>query len=571
MGPAVVRLAPAALAAVAFILGARADEPLVPALGLVAVLLSSAVVQERVAERLERITVGARRRIRASLELEATRARGEESERVVPEAIRPGEEILIEAGDVVPVDGAVVSGQAIVWPWPDARDTTEVQQGSRLLAGATVQRGRLRVVCTASGAERTLAVLVQHGKGRLDRSLPAARFAERLGLQGAPLVGALLGSTAFLLGASTPQALGVWAATWGALSGALLLHLPAELGARRLASLGRSGIFFPSAGMLDMAGQVSVVVLCARGTILHGEPEVAEVEALREATLERVLALAAGAESVVPHPIASAVLRAAEARRLTPDASRHHHVVTGLGVLCVSSRGAPVVVGSRELLLRERISIAVAEETLRKYESQGKTALLVAEDEHLLGVLALIDGLRPGARAMIQQLSEAGFEPVLLSGDSRQTSEAVGRALGVEHLRPEIPATERGLEVGRLAEGGAVVAVVGRTGFDDSALHAAKVPLVLGLPSVSARDRAISVCGEQPLQAARALVEAQALRHETWMGLLFSVVPAALASVAVASLLLPASFAPLLAAVAAGITAVVLLRRSASNDPGRQL
>ncbi len=467
---------------------------------------------------------------------------------------------MVGGGECVAVDCTVVEGEGSVEPWPDARDAVAVRPGSRILAGARVLNGQLRVTCTASGAQRALVPLVERGPRRLDRSLAAARFAAWAGLGGAPLLGAVLGLLGYALGETASRSLGLAAAAWGAFSGALLLHLPAELGARRLLVLGRGGVFFPSAALVESAGHASIVVLCARGTVLHGEPEVADVEALRDESLERVLALAAGAESVIPHPIASAVLRAAELRNLEPDASRHHQPVQGLGVVCVSSRGVPLVVGSRELLLRERISIALAEETLRRYEAQGKTALLVAEDGHLLGVLSLVDGLRAGARVMVERLAGAGFEPVLLSGDSRRTTEAVGSALGIEHLRPEVPSTERGVEVQRLAGGGAIVAVVGRTSFDDSALHAAQVPLVLGLPTLGMRDRAVAVVSERPLDAAWALAVAHGLGQRTWSGLLLAWVPAALASVAAGSLLIAAWLAPAFAALAAGVSAVWLLR-----------
>src|SRR4030095_6907097 len=104
----------------------------------------------------------------------------------------------------------------------------------------------------------------------------------------------------------------------------------------------------------------------------------------------------------------------------------------------------------------------------------------VALGGRLIGVLGLQDGLRPGARAAVQHLLDVGLEPVLLSGDSRETCEALGRTLDIDHIRPEVPPTERGDEVRRLEEGGAVVAAVGRSPGDDGVLSAAKVAVALG-------------------------------------------------------------------------------------------
>jgi cation transport ATPase len=199
----------------------------------------------------------------------------------------------------------------------------------------------------------------------------------------------------------------------------------------------------------------------------------------------------------------------------------------------------------------------MAEETLRGLESRGLTALMLARDSHLIGVLALQDSLRSGAKAAVQVLLDEGIEPVLISGDSRATTEAVAHALAVEHVRPEVAASMRAREVQSLIEGGATLAVIGTSPRDDAALGAAPVPIVLQGASVSWRDsaqgkeRAIGLIGKKVIAAPLALLTCRRIRTAGVRALLLSFLPAAAAAAGSASLLTPVYAAPVLAAAGA--------------------
>jgi P-type E1-E2 ATPase len=286
---------------------------------------------------------------------------------------------------------------------------------------------------------------------------------------------------------------------------------------------------------------------------------VAEVHPLREASEAEIISLSAGAESVVHHPVAAAVMRAAGSRNLPVDVCRSHSAISGMGVLCTSSTGDLLVVGSRELMLRERISIAMAEATLRGLEVRGLTALMLAKNGHLIGVLALQDSLRAGAKAAVQILLDEHIEPVLISGDSRATTEAVAQALAIEHVRPEISASQRAHEVKNLIDGGALLAVIGTSPRDDAALGAAPVPIILSGASVSWRDsahgqeRGVGLSGKQVLAASLALLACRRIRRIGIRSLVLAFLPAAVAAAAAASLLAPSYAAPLVSAASAAI------------------
>jgi P-type E1-E2 ATPase len=355
---------------------------------------------------------------------------------------------------------------------------------------------------------------------------------------------------------------------WGSLAHPIARALPGVVATRFLNQAAREGICFSHEQLVDRAGTVTIAAFCARGTVLHGEPEVAEVHPLRDTDESELLSLAAGAESVVHHPVAAAVLRAARTRSIPVDSCRGHNAVRGMGVRCVSSKGDQLILGSRELLLREKVAIAMAEDTLRALESRGLTALMLAQNSHLIGVIALQDSLRAGAKAAVQIRLDERIEPVLMSGDSRTTTEAVAHALAVEHVRPEIPASGRAQEIISLIEGGATVAVIGTSPRDDAALGAAPVPIVLDGAAVSWRDakhgkeRAIGLGGRHVLAAPLVLVTARRIRTLGIRALLLTLLPTGVAVATAVAFLAPLFVPPLVAAVGAALAARVTLSES---------
>jgi Cu+-exporting ATPase len=310
------------------------------------------------------------------------------------------------------------------------------------------------------------------------------------------------------------------------------------------------GAVVKSAKVLDAAGRISTAVFCARGTLLLGEPELSYMESFSNLNHEQILAHVVGAEQHGRHPVAVAVSRAARARNIRPDAVRTPLVLPGLGVTAVTSDGQQLVVGSRALMLKERISVARAEQRITAIEASGRTVLLIAIAQRLVGLVALQDGLRPGARAAVQHLLDAGIEPVLLSGDARRTCEALGKTIDIDHLRPEILPGERGSEIERLKSGGATVAVVGRSPADDIALSAASV--AIALPSAGSRstDFDIELASDEVQTAALALGLARHYRSQVLRGAAVIAALAVLSCLLVVGLSAPPAIVPALSLVA---------------------
>jgi cation transport ATPase len=527
---------------------------------LAGIVVATAAGSTWITRRARRPLDAEREQIALTLSQPGHRVVGDDTVGVRAADLRPGEEIVIEPGEAAPVDATITAGSARVLPWLGSKTSATRTEGDTIVAGAVVLEGRLRAVAAWTGLDRAWMRLTHDPRRRADLFAAPARLGRLLAERAAPLAAGLAALAAYALDQHPLSIVMFAVAAQSALANAGI----AQIGALHvmdsvLAGLGR-GIVFRSAAALDAAGRVSVAAFCARGTLLLGEPEVANVEPIGNVEPERVLGLVAGAESGATHPVAAAVLRAARVRGVRPDGVRSPTLQPGLGVTAVASNGQPLVVGSRALMLKERVSVAAAEPKITELEAMGRSVLLAALGGRLVGVVGLQDGLRPGARAAVQHLLDVGVEPVLLSGDARETCEAIGRALDIEHIRPEVLPSDRGDEVRRLADGGATVAVVGKSPSDDVALGAADVSAALGSAGSSTAEWSIELASDDVRDAAYAIRLAHRARSEARLGLLLASVPGLLGALAVAFALAPPAVAPL--GAAAGTIAALFRLRS---------
>lgn len=466
--------------------------------------------------------------------------------------LRPGEALLVERGEIVPVDLTVAGDDVDVYPWVGATTAARRRAGDAVVAGARVARGSLHGVCTWTGHDRAFARVLLDPRRRADALAPIARASRALVARWA-LVAAVIGAlSAVVAGRRAIEVAMIAVATYAAFASAVTASIAAVHISRGILVALRRGITYKSADAWDRAGRATAAVFCARGTLLLGEPELSEVEATHaKIDKDAVLALAAGAERTGEHPIAHAILRAARARGVRPDGVRNPCVYPGMGVTAITSAGEPLCVGNRTLLLEQRISIAHAEPRMAELEALGRAVVLVGVGARLVGLLALQDGLRPGARAAVQHMLDASIEPVLMSGDARETCEAIARSLDVEHVRAEVLPDARSAEIRRLIDAGASVAVLGHASVDEAALGAADVAVALGSAGSTPGEYAVALASDDVRDAALSLALAHRARAEARTGLALASSPAFFGAVAIAFGVLPPAFAPLAALIGA--------------------
>jgi len=557
--PAALLAAP--LAGSALALGARLlSEPHTgSAITVASVVIAGSAASAAAMRRARRPIDAERRLIENALDNPCSRIVQEELVSARASDLRPGEEIVVESGESVPVDATITAGSAEILPWFGATAPTTRGEGDAIVAGAQVESGRLRAVVGWAGFDRAFMRLTNDPRRRADVFAPMARLGRLIAERGAPVVAGFAALAAYAGNADNLQFLLLAVGVLGAIAQPGVAEIGGLHVARGVLDSLRRGIVFRTASGFERAGSVTATVFSARGTLLLGEPEVANIEAFAALDAEQVLALVSGAESGESHPVATAVMRAARARGVRPDGVRSPSIQAGLGVTAVAASGQALVVGTRGLMLRERISVASAEARISDLETMGRSVLLVALGGRLVGLVGLQDGLRPGARAAVQHLLDVSVEPVLLSGDARETCEAIGRALDIDHLRPEVPPNERGDEIRRLADSGAVVAVVGRSPADDSALAAADVSIALSAAGSSSAEWSVQLASDDVRDAAYAVRLAHDTRREARLGLALTLAPALIGALLATLNLVPVALAPLFAL--AGTLAALLRAR----------
>jgi cation transport ATPase len=559
---ALVVLGPTGVAAAAACYAYVIHDPHAGALAAFAGLsCAAAVAIEVLVARAWCSTWAARKHIECALDVRARAVREHDTVELSAVELRPGEQVVAVAGETLGVDATVTAGEARVVPWLDAPIEMVKREGDPVVAGARVVSSRLRVTTTWSGRERAWLRLLGSPSLRLDVAAPTPRFVRLAVERGAPAAALCVGAGALAANATAVEivaAMSAGAIAFGAraVASAAALHF-----ARAHLEALRSGVTYKDARAFERAAGANIAVFSARGTVLLGEPEIVAIEPLGAFDVERVLALAAGAERASTHPFAAAVLRAARARGVRADHVRNATAHAGLGITALASTGERLVVGGRAIMLEEKIGVAAVDARVSELEGEGRSVLLVALADRLAGLVALQDGLRQGARAAVQRLHDVRIEPVLMSGEARDTCETIGRALDIEHVRPEVLPAERGAEVRALGEGGGTVAVVGHPAADDAALGAADVAIAMGAAGSTPGEWAIALAGDDVRDAALALAIPHAARDRARRAVVLGATPGLLALLAIAFGVAPLGVAPL--AVLAGALAVTVHAREA--------
>ncbi|HEY3255977.1 MAG TPA: hypothetical protein VGJ91_18590, partial [Polyangiaceae bacterium] len=369
-------LHPAALLAApllgsALALGARllSDPHTGTAITVASVVIAGSAASAAAMRRARRPIDAERRLIESALDKPCHRVVAEELVSARASDLRPGEEIVVESGESVPVDATITAGSAEVLPWFGASSLTTRREGDAIVAGAQVESGRLRAVVGWAGFDRAFMRLTNDPRRRADVFAPMARAGRLIAERFAPVVAGFAALAAYAANADNLQFLLLAVGVLGAIAQPGVAEIGGLHVARGVLDSLRRGIVFRTAAGFERAGSVTATAFSARGTLLLGEPEVANIEAFAALDPEQVLALVSGAESGESHPVATAVMRAARARGVRPDGVRSPSIQPGLGVTAVAASGQALVVGTRGLMLRDRISVASAEARISDLET----------------------------------------------------------------------------------------------------------------------------------------------------------------------------------------------------------
>ncbi|WP_049972092.1 heavy metal translocating P-type ATPase [Haladaptatus cibarius] len=472
--------------------------------------------------------------LRELLELEADTAvvveDGEEREIPLDE-VEVGDRLRVRPGEKIPTDGVVVDGESAVDESMVTGESVPVEkeEGDEVIGATINENGVLTVRATKIGGETALQQIVQMVKEAQARQPEIQNLADRISAYFVPAViaNALFWGVVWYLFpevlAGFVNALPLWSpvaggpeVAGGSVSGfefavvvfasAVLIACPCALGlATPTATMvgtaigARTGVLFKGGDVLERVRDTDTVVFDKTGTLTEGEMHLTDVVALEpttdggietladelepedELTEEFVLAAAASAEHGSEHPLAQAIVEGARERGIDVEEPSSFENVPGHGVRAKTNHGE-VIVGNRKLVRDEGIDPSPASDVMERLEREGKTAMLVAVDGYLVGVVADADEVKESAKEAVSDLKSRGLDVLMLTGDNERTAEAVAEQVGIdpENVRAEVLPDEKADVVEDVQSGGKRAMMVGDGVNDAPALASAYVGTAIG-------------------------------------------------------------------------------------------
>jgi Cu+-exporting ATPase len=428
--------------------------------------------------------------IKALLELApktAIRVRPDGSDETVQiEAIKAGELLRVRPGEKVPVDGELVEGKGTVDESMVTGEPMPVSKapGSKVTAGTINQTGGFVMRAEKVGADTLLSQIVHMVAAAQRSRAPIQRMADQVAAWFVPIV-LLVAVVTFagwmLWGPSPAFSYALIAAV-----AVLIIACPCALGLATpmsiMVGVGRGaqqGVLIRNAEALERMEKVDTVVVDKTGTLTEGRPKVVHIEAAAGFQADDVLAKLASVERASEHPLAMAVVNAAQEHKLQLSEVTDFDSPVGKGVVGKVA-GVGLVSGAPKFLAEHHIDVAPLNAAAEQQRAKSATVIFVALDGKLAGFVAIADPIKQTTPAALKGLRDAGVRIVMLTGDSRTTAEAVGKELGIDEVVAEVFPQDKANIVQRLRSEGRVVAMAGDGVNDAPALAAADVGIAMG-------------------------------------------------------------------------------------------
>jgi Cu+-exporting ATPase len=408
-------------------------------------------------------------------------------EQAIPIAQVGLDDILrVRPGDKIPVDGQIIEGQVTLDESMLTGEPLPVEKtvGQEIVAGTVVQQGSLLFRATRIGRDTVLAHIIASVRQAQATKPAIARLVDRIAAVFVPVVVTIALLTFWLWWIAGPQpSLGYAFVTAMTV---LVIACPCALGLATpisiMVAVGKAankGILIRQGHALQGAGDLTCIVLDKTGTLTQGKPAVTELEPVPGWTQDQLLQWAASLELGSGHPLALAILQAARERQLPLLPCEGFAALSGLGISgLIDSRA--VLLGNQTLLAGEAIDCSGFADRLAHLSGQGQTAVLLAVDRQVVGLLSVADPVKPDSAEAVRQLRQAGIRVVMLTGDNTLTARAVARQVGITEVRAEVLPREKAAVVRLLQERGERVGMVGDGINDAPALAQSNVGFAIG-------------------------------------------------------------------------------------------
>ncbi|WP_282949200.1 MULTISPECIES: heavy metal translocating P-type ATPase [unclassified Sphingopyxis] len=514
--------------------------------------------------------------IRALLDLTpklARRVRDDGSdEEIALDDVAVGDTLRIRPGEKVPVDGTVLEGRGTVDESMVTGESMPVTKdvGSALIGGTINQTGGLLMRSEKIGRDTMLARIVQMVADAQRSRAPIQRLADTVSgwfVPGVIVVAVIAFLVWSFLGPAPAMAYGLIAAV-----SVLIIACPCALGLATpmsiMVGVGRGaevGVLIKNAEALERMEKIDTLVVDKTGTLTEGKPSVVAIEVADGFEEQDLLRIAASLERSSEHPLAAAIVKAAEDRGLALVEPSGVDQPVGKGIVGVVDDKA-IVLGNASFLEEYDVDLGALAEAADRLRADGATAIYIAVNGKAAGVIAIADPVKETTGEALAALRGAGIKVIMLTGDNRVTAEAIARRLGIDDVEADVLPDQKSAVVQRLREQGRIVAMAGDGVNDAPALAAADVGIAMG----SGTDVAIESAGVTLLRGdLLGIVRARQLSHATMANIrqnLFFAFAYNVAGIPVAAGVLYPVFglllSPIIAAAAMALSSVSVIANS---------
>ncbi|MCG3117843.1 MAG: heavy metal translocating P-type ATPase [Candidatus Manganitrophus sp. SA1] len=464
-----------------------------------------------------------------SLQAKTARVRREGKEIDIPvEEVRVGDLVAVRPGEKIPVDGVIREGESAIDESMVTGESVPVTKGpGDPVIGATLNSaGGFVFEATRVGKETMLAQIVRLVQQAQGSKAPIQRLADLVSSYFVPaviIIGVITFVVWFVWG---PQPAFVFALLNTV--AVLLIACPCALGLATPTSVmvatgkgAENGVLIKDAEALEVTGKLTTVILDKTGTLTEGRHAVRDLIPAKGVSKADLLRWAAATQRGSEHPLAKAIVRAAEERGIIPP-PKDFRYFTGKGTGAVVE-DAEVLVGNRRLMSEREVNMTSLEDQAKRLEDEGKTVNFIARDGRLIGLISLADVVRPSSRAAVAELHHLGVEVAMITGDNWGVGRAIAKELGIDTVLAEVLPEHKVQEVAKLQRQGKIVAMVGDGINDAPALAQADVGIAIGSGTDVAIESAdISLVKNDVFDVARVIQLSQATMRNIKQNLFFA-------------------------------------------------
>lgn len=421
------------------------------------------------------------------LQAKTARVLREGVEKEIPvEEVVTGDTILVRPGEKIPVDGEIMEGRSAIDESMITGESIPVDKvvGDAVIGATINKNGSLTIKATKVGKDSALAQIVKVVEEAQGSKADIQRLADKISGVFVPIVVAIAVVTFFIWYFFVSP--GDFRSALIPTISILVIACPCALGLATptsiMAGSGRAaemGLLFKGGEHLENTQSIDTVVLDKTGTVTKGEPTLTDIFVTDGFKEEEVLQLIGTAENQSEHPLAQAIVNGVKEKGITLLETTDFEALPGYGIRAKVNT-QDVLVGTRKLMRKHNISILDSEASMEKLEGDGKTAMLIAVDNKLAGIVAVADTVKETSKEAISRMLDLGLEVIMLTGDNQRTAEAIARQVNVSKVIAEVIPEQKSEEIKKLQEQGKKVAMVGDGINDAPALAMANIGMAVG-------------------------------------------------------------------------------------------